>query len=63
LKLHYNVSSPVYTKDPGMWGLQGLGLSVSEVVERVRGVLAGKVALAFLYGGRVKGYTSRRTMI
>ncbi len=26
------------------------GLSVSEVVERVRGVLAGKVALAFLYG-------------
>lgn len=34
-----------------------LGLSVSEVVERVRGVLAGKVTLAFLYGGRVKGYT------
>jgi uncharacterized protein YutE (UPF0331/DUF86 family)/predicted nucleotidyltransferase len=33
------------------------GLSVGEVVERVRGVLAGKVTLAFLYGGRVKGYT------
>jgi predicted nucleotidyltransferase len=40
-----------------MRGLQGLGFSVSEVVERVRGVLAGKVTLAFLYGGRVKGYT------
>jgi uncharacterized protein YutE (UPF0331/DUF86 family)/predicted nucleotidyltransferase len=30
---------------------------VVEVVEKLRSVLSGRVLLAFLYGGRVKGYT------
>jgi uncharacterized protein YutE (UPF0331/DUF86 family)/predicted nucleotidyltransferase len=30
---------------------------VVEVVEKLRNVLSGRVLLAFLYGGRVKGYT------
>jgi len=33
--------------------------SVEEAVERLRGALEGRVALAFLHGGRARGYALR----
>jgi hypothetical protein len=34
---------------------------VAEIIGKLRSVLSGRVLLAFLYGGRVKGYTLRET--